>query len=143
MTNINSIATGLIESSLLKKIQKKENKINKTKFNKAAHIDKTDHNNDLDLVSSVNPFLFLQEVDEYKNDQEKLKENGNKILKALNDIRLGLLHNQLNDHMLHNLRNNLTQNIHKFKFLELQGVIDDIVLRCEIEIAKIEKNRKN
>jgi len=92
------------------------------------------------LMSPINPFLCLNEIDEYKNDQKKLKEIGDKILGALNHIRFGLINGELEkDHIL-NLKNTLENNRVKFKFPELQEVINDIILRCEVELAKIEFN---
>ena len=93
-------------------------------------------------VPEINPFLFLQEIDEYKEDQQRLKESGEQILKCLNDIKFGLVNGELNaGHML-NLKNALEKNRKKFKFLQLQEVIDDIIIRAEVELAKLELGRK-
>ncbi len=93
-------------------------------------------------VSEVNPFLFLQEIDEYKEDQQRLKESGEQILKCLNDIKLGMINGELSSGHMLNLKNALEKNRKKFKFLQLQEVIDDIIIRAEVELAKLELGRR-
>lgn len=89
-------------------------------------------------IPQVNPFLFLHEINEYKDDQEKLKEMGNKMLECLNDIKFGLINGEFPKENIVNLKAVLEENKHQFKFLELQHVIEDIILRAEVELAKIE-----
>lgn len=84
--------------------------------------------------------LFLQEIDRYHQEQQALKISGKKMLQCLSEIRLSLLTGQLTkDHLL-TLQNHLVKNQTKFKFPELQQVIDDIVLRAEVELTKIAIN---
>ena len=89
-------------------------------------------------IHSINPFLFLHEIGEYKDDQEKLKEMGTKILGCLNDIKFGLVNGEFQKENIINLKKVLEENKYRFKFLELQQVIEDIILRSEVELAKIE-----
>jgi hypothetical protein len=100
---------------------------------------------DVDSVSSlslINPFLFLQEMDEYGEEKAKLKEAGDKILSSLNDLRFSLIKGELKESQIINIQSILTENLQQFKFPELQSVIDDIALRCEVELAKIEISKK-
>lgn len=90
---------------------------------------------------AVAPLLFLQEIDEYAESQEKLKESGNKILQCLNAIRISLLNGELKKQDIANLVTSLVNNNLQFKFPELQQVIDDIILRSEVELAKFEVNK--
>ena len=112
------------------------NRTTKTKFTLNEN-ESIDHST---TVSAMNPFLFLQEIDEYKENQKTLKESGDKILKSLNEIRFGLINGELEENHIVNLKNLLENNKVKFKFLELQEVINDIILRSEVELAKIEFN---
>lgn len=89
-------------------------------------------------INAINPFLFLHEIGEYKDDQEKLKEMGTKILSCLNDIKFGLINGEFQKDNIINLKKVLEENKYRFKFLELQHVIEDIILRSEVELAKIE-----
>ena len=95
------------------------------------------------MTPITNPLLFLQEMDEYKEDQTKLKESGNKILRCLNDIRLALLNEKLQENHVIYLKHAIEKNKWQLKFPELQSVIDDIILRAEVELAKIEMNFKS
>ena len=122
-------------SSNIKKIQK--NKTTKTKFS----LGENEAIESAATISTINPFLFLQEIDEYKDNQKTLKEAGDKILKSLHEIRLDLINCELDEEHIVNLKNILENNKKKFKFSELQDVIDDIILRSEIELAKIEYNK--
>lgn len=94
------------------------------------------HNN-----TSLNPLLFLQEINEYTESQEKLKKSGNNIIKCLNAIRLSLLSGTLREQDISNLIDTIVNNNLKFKFPELQEVIEDIILRSEVELAKLEANK--
>lgn len=119
-------------SSSIKKIQ--NNKAAKTKFS----LGENEAVESSAKVSATNPFLFLQEIDEYKDNQKALKEVGDKILQSLNEFRLGLINCELKEEHIITLKNTLENNRKKFKFSELQAVIDDIILRSEVELAKIE-----
>lgn len=102
-------------------------------------VDSNDYDSEIASASAsaINPFLFLQEIDEYKEDQKKLRDSGNQILGSLNDLRLGLVSGELSEQHIINLKNTLENNRNKFKFVELQQVIDDIILRAEVELMKI------
>lgn len=128
--------TNTKSKTLLKKNKIKGSFINQT-FHESTNIEATIQ------LPEINPFLFLQEINEYKHDQEKLKEAGSKILVCLNDIRFGLMNGELEEEHIKKLKKVLETNQHQFKYLELQNVIDDIILRSEVELAKIEINRKN
>jgi len=100
------------------------------------------NNEQVTEIPVVNPFLFLHEIGEYKDDQEKLKEAGSKILECLNDIKFGLINGGFQEQNIITLKRILEENKPRFKFLELQYVIDDIILRSEVELAKIEMMAK-
>ncbi len=138
-----------IDSATIKNLQpsRKTEATSKKNSKKVSfsHLSHTSDSHELEAVnplSLINPFLFLQEVDEYTEEQQKLKESGNKILSSLNDLRFGLIKGEIKEHQIHNLKSILEANRFKFKFTELQNVIDDIVLRCEVELAKIEASSK-
>ena len=81
---------------------------------------------------------MLQEIDGYSEDQKKMKDTGDMLLKELGDIRMGLISGQLGEGNLRNLKNSLEKSNIFLQFPTLQGVIDDIRLRVEVEIAKLE-----
>lgn len=110
------------------------------KFQSVQHIADNNQATELSDVPEVNPFLFLQKIDEYKESQQNLKESGEQILRCLRDIQFGLINNEFSVELMSNLKNTLERNRKKFKFAELQEVIDDIIIRAEIELTKLELN---
>lgn len=138
-----------VDSAVIKNLQgtqktrevtKKDNK--KIRFEHPAQVTET-HEADLTgSITAVNPFLFLQEVDEYSEEQAKLRESGKKMLESLNELRFSLIKGDLKERQITGLKAILDTSRVKFKFSELQSVIDDIVLRCEVELAKIEKSKQ-
>ena len=108
------------------------------KFQSVQHTIEHHQITELSDVPEVNPFLFLQKIDEYKEGQQNLKESGEQILRCLRDIQFGLINNELSVELMSNLKNTLERNRRKFKFAQLQEVIDDIIIRAEVELAKLE-----
>lgn len=92
-------------------------------------------------LSKINPFTAIHNLDEYNNDQQKMSEIGGDLLNHLNNIRFGLINGELPEEAIHNLKNALAQIDIKLRFPELQKVIDDISLRAEVEIAKIDMRK--
>lgn len=92
----------------------------------------------VDSLHSVNPFLALQEIDSYQTDQQKMLGTGKNLLTHLNDIRLALINGDLNKEHINNLKKTLSQQKLTLKSPELQQVIDEIYLRAEVELAKLE-----
>lgn len=113
---------------------------NKTAFKDS--ISESSSNDHIEEIPEVNPFLFLHEIGEYKDNQEKLKEAGMKILECLDNLKLGLIEGAFSKDEILNLKSILEKNRPRFRFLELQYVIDDIVVRTEVELAKIEMMAK-
>lgn len=92
-------------------------------------------------INKMNPFTEIQNLDSYRSDQQKMSEISNDLLKHLNNIRFGLINGELPAEVIHNLKQALSQIDIKLRFPELQKVIDDISLRAEVEIAKIETGK--
>ena len=88
--------------------------------------------------AQVSTAWMLQEVDGYAQDQKKMKQTGDRLLKYLGDVRIGILSGEITmEHMKH-LKEALDDSKIELQFPELQDVVEDIKLRAEIEIAKIE-----
>lgn len=92
-------------------------------------------------INKMNPFNAIQNLDAYHTDQQKMSEIGNNLLNHLNNIRFGLINGELPAEVIHNLKQALSQIDIKLSFPELQKVIDDISLRAEVELAKIEMGK--
>ncbi len=90
--------------------------------------------------AQVSTAWMLQEVDGYAQDQKKMRQTGDRLLKYLQDVRIGILSGEITvDHMKH-LKDALDDSQIELQFPELQDVVDDIKLRAEVELAKLEMN---
>lgn len=92
----------------------------------------------IQTIPGINPFLFLQELDTSADDHKTLTEHGWDILECLNALKIGMLQGELPIHIILHLKSILKNNKNKFEHLNLQSVIDEIILRAEVEIAKLE-----
>lgn len=83
-------------------------------------------------ASPLNSLLFLQEV----NEREEAAERGNKILDLLDRLRVSLLTGELGDHHLMSLKSYINISRSKYSDPQLQGILDEIEQRANIELAK-------
>jgi len=88
--------------------------------------------------AQVSTAWMLQEIDGYAQDQQKMKQTGDRLLKYLSDVRIGILSGEITiEHMKH-LKDALQDSKITLQFPELQDVVEDIKLRAEVELAKLE-----
>ncbi len=87
---------------------------------------------------NINALWTLQEVDSYQADAEKMKQVGNDLLRGLNNIRMDLISGELSKTNIIALKESLKNSKIKLQFPELQEVLDDIELRAEVELAKLD-----
>jgi hypothetical protein len=91
---------------------------------------------------NISALWTLQEVDSYSADLDKMKQLGNALLKDLNNIRMDLINGELSKTNIAALKESLKNSKIKFQFPELQNALDDIELRAEVELAKLEMSEK-
>lgn len=89
--------------------------------------------------AQVSTLWMLQEVDGYEEDKKKMKDRGAKMLSSLNKIRIGLLMGEITGDDIETLKSSLDDAKLELQFPELQEVIDEIKLRAEVELAKLER----
>jgi hypothetical protein len=92
----------------------------------------------INLLSSVNPFLVLNELNSEERDKEELKKEGKRLIYSLNQVRLALLNGELSISTIDSLKSALDQSNYSFQSLEIKSLIDEIKLRAEVELAKLE-----
>lgn len=89
-------------------------------------------------MPSCNPFISLNEY-EFLDDEEIIKR-GNDILNLLNKLRISIITGQLNFGQISQLKFKLN-NLYNSTFNpELKKIIEEIILRAEVEVAKLEKS---
>ncbi|MFK8040628.1 MAG: flagellar assembly protein FliX [Rickettsiaceae bacterium] len=91
---------------------------------------------DVSPLQAINPFLEINEL-KLNKDQDFL-DTGDKVLSALNHLRLGMLNGELNKNHMLKIKDILQGYYNKFELLEVHNVVDEIILRAEIEIAKFD-----
>ena len=89
-------------------------------------------------VQNVDALLALQTVeDSLHGKRRKAVRKGHKILDLLEDVRLGLLSGNLPVHVLKHLER-LSQDMEASGDERIDGVLSDISLRAQVELAKLE-----
>jgi hypothetical protein len=125
-----------------KSTQKKQKKNSDVDFSEmmTADIEGSSNVEKAQLISETNPFLALQEVYPEQQEDEELYEAGNNLLSQLHKIRLRLIDNSLSHSDLLELKQLLDAQNLTFKTQQVQNLYDDIRLRAEVELAKLEAN---
>ena len=88
--------------------------------------------------AQVSTAWMLQEVDGYAQDQKKMRQTGDRLLKNLNELRVGILLGEITAENMQQIKEALDDSKIELQFPELQAVVDDIKLRAEVELAKLE-----
>ena len=88
--------------------------------------------------AQVSTAWMLQEVNGYAQDQKRMQKTGDRLLKYLSDVRIGILSGEITAEHMKQLKEALDDSHIELQFLELQAVVDDIKLRVEVELAKLE-----
>lgn len=122
-----------------KRVTKKVNQPKSFKLNEDL-ITEVHQNEGVNVLININPFLILNEIDNEEREKELLKETGGKLLKYLNEIRLGLLTKQLTPQHLSNLQDMLSKQTYEFQTPEIKRLVEEIKIRASVELAKLEYN---
>ncbi len=87
--------------------------------------------------AQVSTAWMLQEVDGYSQDQQKMKQVGDRLLKYLQNVRMGIIFGEITEEHMSQLKYALDDSQLELQFPELQNVIEEIKLRAEVELAKL------
>lgn len=134
---INDLSQKNISNISRKKISKIQNKKNKS-FSNISNTSQNNSQQSLDKIISISPMLFLNEIDNVSEDNIELQLIGNEVIKSLKNLQVALLDGELTNANLYELKNLFKDKKHDFQNPEIKQCIEHIMLRVEIEIAKIE-----
>lgn len=141
MISIDPKTLGLSNSSKIKKSSKKDQ--NKgVKFLQNSKTKESSGSETSTGVADIGGMLFLQEFDQLSEDQQNLEEFSRKAFKILKNLQLDLLDGKIESRRLHNLQDALNSNKFDIHSEKLANLAEEIKLRIEVEIAKIEMNKK-
>lgn len=89
-------------------------------------------------ISPLGALLALQEVDDPLTGKRRARERGRRLLDALDEVRVGLLTGTLPKAVLGELTRLVTEARESIDDPGLQSVLDDIDLRAQVELAKLQ-----
>ena len=142
MITINPKAQSIASTNKLKKNSKKDS-AKKTKFVASNNTQEASNNDATSAVTDVSGMLFLQEIDEQAEDQQNLEEFSKKAFKTLKNLQFDLLQGSVSSRRLHNLKDILDSSKTIIRNPEMTKIAEEIKLRIEVEIAKLEVNNTN
>lgn len=90
---------------------------------------------------AITPLLALQEVDDALNGRRRARARAESILDRLEELRLGLLAGTFPREKLHDLLRMIQARKETVDDPHLQALLDEIDLRAQVEIAKLEQGR--
>ena len=136
MISIDSKILPLTDSKL-RKVSKKDKKVS---FNGNKKASEWSSSEAASSISNISGMIFLQEVDHLTHDKEQLKEFAKKAFNVLKSLQLDILDAKISPEKLNNLKNLIDSDKLALVSSELANFADEVKLRIEIEIAKIEVN---
>ena len=91
-------------------------------------------------INNINPFITLNEIENSEIEKEFLKERGRSVINCLKAVRIGILNGEFNEAQLLNLTHEVSALSFDFKSEAMGRLIEEIKLRAEVELAKLQKN---
>lgn len=89
-------------------------------------------------VAALDSLLALQEASDPTTGKRRAVRRATDMLDILDDIKIGLLSGTIPRQSLHRLTSLVAERRNDFNEPGLQGVIDEIDLRAQVELAKLE-----
>ncbi len=139
MLSIDPKMQGVSSTNKLGRLSKKEKDI---KFNTSKKTQESSHSEASSAVADIGGMLFLQEIDQFAQDKQNLEEFAKKAFKILKDLQLDLLEGKISGRRLHNLKDTINSSKFIVGSPGLADLAQQIALRVEVEIAKIEVNEE-
>ena len=137
MISIDPKTQGIAGTTKLKKSTNKKN----VKFSSSQKTQEGSSGEAANNVADIGGMLFLQEVDQRAEDQQNLEEFSKKAFDTLKHLQMDLLHGNIKGRHLHNLKDALKESKFIIETPELAELAEEIDLRLQVEIAKIEINQ--
>ena len=118
-------------------------KLNLKSKGRRAAIVKTNSKHEL-VISAPQPYnnlICLQEDDtQYQEDIEFVQKHGQEIVEELETLRIEILENKVMSETLYRLQKILEVDIGVVESPQLSALLTQIILRAEVELAKIQSN---
>lgn len=92
---------------------------------------------------NVSSLWTLQTMDDDVTEREKFQHSCKDVIEELKSLRLGLINNDFSQANISKLTEVLKNSKLEFQDPEMQKLLDDVRLRAEIELAKLERAQKS
>ena len=124
------------------KLKRASNKKTNVKFLSSQKTQEGSNGEAINNIADIGGMLFLQEIDQRAKDQQNLEEFSKKAFDTLKHLQIDLLCGNIKGRHLHNLKDALKGSRFIIESLELAKIAEEIDLRLQVEIAKIEANQE-
>lgn len=124
------------------KLKRTSNKKTNVKFLSSQKSQESSNGDAVNNLADIGGMLFLQEIDQRAKDQQSLEEFSKKAFDTLKHLQIDLLCGNIKGRHLHNLKDALKGSKFIIETPELAEIAEEIDLRLQVEIAKIEINQK-
>jgi hypothetical protein len=139
MISIDPKTQGIGGSTKLKKPSISKDRV---KFTPNKKTQKTNSGEATSSVADISGLLFLQEIDQRSQDQQNLEEFGKKAFDTLKYLQMDLLQGNINERHIYKLKDTMQSSKFIIDTPHLTKLSEEIKLRLEVEIAKIEVCQK-
>lgn len=139
MISIDSKTQGITGTAKLKKTSDKRTN---AKFLSSQKAQEGGYGEAVGNIADIGGMLFLQEIDQRSEDQQNLEEFSKQAFDILKHLQMDLLCGNIKGRHLHNLKDALKGSKFIIQTPELAEIAEEIDLRLQVEIAKIEVNQR-
>jgi len=138
MITIDPKIQGITGTTKLKRISNKKPNAN---FFSSQKTQESSNGESVSNIADIGVMLFLQEIDQRSEDQQNLEEFSKQAFNTLKHLQIDLLCGNISERNLHNLKDALKGSKFIIETPELAEIAEEIDLRLQVEIAKIEVNQ--
>lgn len=95
-------------------------------------------------INRVDALLAVQTAEDptERAARRRMTDRGNKLLDLLDEMRMGILTDSVSEHHMHDISDVIATHRERIMDPELTQILDEIDLRAQIEIAKLEMARE-
>lgn len=95
-------------------------------------------------VSDVSALIAAQQTDDpaERKSRRRMQDRAGRVLDALDGVHRGLLNGALSTEQMENITRNLAERREKITDQRLLGLMDEVDLRAQVELAKLEMARE-
>jgi hypothetical protein len=129
------LANTLANNGVSKAKTEKNSRIRKNLSSKTIGTDKIQ----IDSIVEIQNQLEVDSI--FELELSLLSQESNHVFNFLKELRLQIIDNQINPVLAEEIKDKILKNKHKYTNDSISDLAEDIILRLEIEIAKLELSK--